>query len=98
MYWGIIEMMRNEENYKLKLNKNTYRAIKTLTSPQSIDNIEKFIQDCIDDYELFIKDGEMFYSKSLLNRMQEYERKRKVNRENGRLGGRPKNSEKTQRF
>ena len=89
-------MMRNEKEYKLELNKNTYRAIKTLTN--TTINIEKYIKDCIEDYQLFIEEKEMFYSKSLQNRMQEYEKKREINRKNGRLGGRPKNPEKTQRF
>ena len=95
LYWAIIEMMRNEEDYKLNLNKNTYRAIKTLTNT-SID-IEKFIKDCIEDYELFKQEEEKFYSKSLLSRMQEYERKKQIKRENGKLGGRPKkNLDKTE--
>ena len=96
LYWAIIEMMRNEETYKLELSKNTYRAIKTLTNT-SIE-IEKYIKDCIEDYKLFIKAESQFYSKSLLNRMMEYEKKRETNRENGKLGGRPKKPNKTQRF
>lgn len=89
-------MLRNECNYKLELNKNTYRAIKIL-SDTSID-IEKYIKDCIEDYKLFIQEDTMFYSKSLLNRMLEYEKKRKINQENGKLGGRPKNQKKPNGF
>lgn len=79
LYWAIIEMMRNEEDYKLALNKNTYRAIKTLTNT-TID-IEKFINDCLEDYELFEQDDEKFYSNSLLRRMQEKEKKSVIARE-----------------
>lgn len=79
LYWAIIEMLRNEEDYKLTLNKNTYRAIKTLTNT-SID-IEKFIRDCLEEYELFEQDDEKFYSKSLLRRMQEKEKKSVIARE-----------------
>lgn len=78
LYWAIIEMMRNEEDYKLKLNKNTYRAIKTLTNT-TID-IEKFIKDCLDDYELFKQEDENFYSNSLLRRMQEKDKKSAIAR------------------
>ena len=91
LYWVIIEMLRNEESYKLSLNKNTYRAIKTLTNT-TID-IEKFIKDCIEDYELFVQENEKFYSNSLLKRMFEYERKKETNKKNGMLGGRPKKTE-----
>ena len=41
LYWAIIEMMRNEEDYQLELDKNTYRAIKTLTNT-TID-VDKFV-------------------------------------------------------
>lgn len=79
LYWAIIEMMRNEEDYKLKLDKNTYRAIKTLTNTDI--NIEKYIQDCIDDYELFRQEDSKFYSKSLLRRMLEKDKKSEIARE-----------------
>ena len=79
LYWAIIEMMRNEEDYKLELNKNTYRAIKTLTNT-TID-IEKFIKDCIEDYKLFEQKDEKFYSNSLLKRMEVKEKKSAVARE-----------------
>lgn len=79
LYWSIIEMMRNEEDYKLSLSKNTYRAIKTLTNT-TID-IEKYINDCIEDYELFKQEDEKFYSKSLLRRMKEKDKKSEMARE-----------------
>lgn len=79
LYWAIIEMMRNEEDYKLTLNKNTYRAIKTLTNT-SID-IEKFIMDCLEEYELFKQDEEKFYSNSLLRRMKEKDKKSAIAKE-----------------
>ena len=71
--------MRNEEDYKLNLNKNTYRAIKTLTNTNS--DVEKYIQDCINEYELFKQENEKFYSKSLLRRMSEKDKKSEIARE-----------------
>lgn len=88
LYWAIIEMFRNEENYKLVLSNKTYKAIKVLTST-TID-VEKYVDDCIKEYGLFEQEDKYFFSKSLLGRMQEYEKKKKINKENGRLGGRPK--------
>lgn len=79
LFWVIIEMMRNEEDYKLYSNKNTYRAIKTLTNT-TID-VEKFISDCIKDYGLFKKDADKFYSSSLLRRMEQKDKKSAVARE-----------------
>lgn len=89
LYWAIIEMMRNEENFTLELNKNTYRAIKILTN--TTINIEKFINDCIEDYKLFKKQDDKFYSNSLLKRMEEKQKKQseqyKKRAEAGRIGG-----------
>ena len=104
LYWVLLEMMRNEQDYKLTLDKNTYRAVKILSNT-TID-VEKYINDCINDYHLFCKENDKFYSKSFLDRMMEYEAKKLINQANGRLGGRPKkteekpnnNPEKTDRF
>ncbi len=92
LFWVIIEMLRNEKDYKLDLNENTYRAIKTLTNT-NID-IEEYIKKCIDDYKLFVEEDQKFYSESLLDRMLEYERKKAINQANGKLGGRPPKTEK----
>ncbi len=79
LFWAIIEMLRNEEDYKLELDKNTYRAIKTLTNTD-ID-IEKYIKDCINDYQLFMIQDNKFYSNSLLRRMSEKDKKSEIARE-----------------
>ena len=77
LYWAIIEMLRNESNYKLPLSKNTFRAIKMQTGT-TID-VEQFITDCINEYKgesgngLFNSDGQSFWSESLLRRMKKYE-------------------------
>lgn len=73
LYWCIIEMMRNEEKYRLELSSNTYRAIKALTAT-TID-IEKYIYDCINEYKLFKTDEKCFWSESLLRRMKLVEEK-----------------------
>lgn len=78
LYWAILEMLRNESTYKLPLNKNTYRAIKMQTGT-TID-VEKFINDCINEYTdgetgngLFNSKSNLFWSESFLRRMQKYE-------------------------
>ena len=78
LYWAILEMLRNESEYKLPLNKNTFRAIKMQTA--TTINVEDFINDCINEYKdgengngLFNTDGEFFWSESLLKRMHKYE-------------------------
>lgn len=85
-------MLRNEELYKLDYDKNTYRAITSLTNTK-ID-VEKYITDCINDYELFrLDDNNKFFSNSLLKRMEEYDHKKAISRENGKKGGAPKGNQ-----
>jgi len=67
LWWFIIERMRKEEDFKLDYNKTVFRSIKVLTGT-TID-VEKFINDCINEYGLFVLEDDKFYSKSFLNRM-----------------------------
>lgn len=94
LFWAIIEMLRNEESYKLPLSKNTYRKIKIATGA-TID-IEKYLNDCINEYKevedgngLFNTDGKYFWSESLLKRMikmEEVSAKRKKAGQRGAQG------------
>lgn len=96
LYWTIIEMMRNEESYKLNYSKNTFRAIKALTNT-TID-VEKYINDCINDYELFQLENDKLFSNSLLRRMEDYEHKKTISRENGKKGGAPKGNQNAKKI
>lgn len=86
LFWAIIEQLRCEENYSLPRNKNTFRAIKINTNT-SID-VEKFVNDCINEYELFevSEDGEVFYSCSLRRRMVIKDEKKLKRSEAGKKG------------
>ena len=91
LYWAIIEMMRNEETYRLNYSKNTFRAIKSLTN--TTIEIEKYINDCINDYELFKVEDNKLFSNSLLRRMEDYDHKKTISRENGKKCGAPKGNQ-----
>ncbi len=68
-YWMLVEKMREENSYKLRLNgKHSINgvAIELCSEPE---NIKRFIDDCINEFELFRTDGEYFWSDSLLRRM-----------------------------
>lgn len=85
LWWFIIERMRKEEDFKLDYNKKIFRSIKVLTGT-TID-VEKFINDCINEYELFILENEKFYSKSFLNRMNLMIEKQQKKSEQARIAG-----------
>ena len=71
-YWIIIEMMREQADYKLKLCKCNAFAMQMQCEN---DAAKKFIDDCLKRYELFTTDGEYFWSESLIRRMKMREEK-----------------------
>jgi len=83
-YWGLIEILRDQKKYKFPLSR-TCTLIKEFG-----DEIETFINECIEKYGLFVKDNEFIWSASLLHRMKERERISKVRKEMGRRGGQAK--------
>ena len=84
-YWILIEMMAEQEGYKLEHTQWVTHAIAMETQSDS-KKIELFIQKCIEEYELFKSDGEYFWSESLLRRMKIKDEKRKKRSEAGRAG------------
>jgi len=71
-FWVLVEMLREQSDYKLKLNKcNAYALQMRCTS----DEADKYIHDCIDAFDLLKSDGEYFWSESLIRRMNEINEK-----------------------
>lgn len=90
MYWVLVEMMRESNDYTLPINqKFAYLGLaKELDS--TAEEVKQFIHDCIYQFGLFICDELSFWSDSLNRRMDMYNLKRDSNRINGVKGGRPK--------
>ncbi len=85
LYWIIIEILRNEPNYKLKLSRFPAIAIQSGVSPEKV---KQFIEDCIEKYNLFKSDGEFFWSDSLIRRMTKMEKIIKQRSEAGKASAR----------
>lgn len=95
MYWVLVEMLRESNSFKLPLNGKILFIALSREFECSIDEVKKFINDCIYDFALFVCDDEDFWSDSLMQRMELAEVKRKANKENGIKGGRPKKQAET---
>ncbi|GIQ62138.1 hypothetical protein PACILC2_07060 [Paenibacillus cisolokensis] len=69
-WWMLIEIMAESDGYKLDYKSkyifNAY-AMQLQCKPEEV---QEFIMDCINEFELFESDGTYFWSKSLLKRMQ----------------------------
>lgn len=79
-YWILVEMLREQSDFTLdKQGKYTFNAI-AMQMHCTRDAAEQFVNDCINEFELFDTDGVYFWSNSLLRRMamkEEISQKRK---------------------
>lgn len=68
-YWIILESMRRQSNYKIEDKEYIWLALAEDMNI-TIDEVKKFVQDCVDKFSLFYKDENgFFYSESFLLRM-----------------------------
>lgn len=68
-YWVLIEMLREQENYKLKKSKYLFNAL-AMQMQCSADAAHSFASACINEHELLVEDEEFIWSESLLKRME----------------------------
>jgi uncharacterized phage protein (TIGR02220 family) len=84
LYWGIVEILRDNKEYKIKLSDCNVIAVQF--QPMSID-IKEFIEYCSNgDNSLFKIDCGYFWSNSLLNRMKKYDEWKRKKSEAGIKG------------
>lgn len=71
MYFMLLEILREQSDYKLPINKYTF---KTLAWQFQCDEklVEAFINDACNEFDLFILEDNYLYSESFLKRMDKY--------------------------
>ena len=52
-YWIIVETMSMEEGYKLSMQKKSVFGVLARRTQSTIENIQEYVNDCINDFELF---------------------------------------------
>jgi uncharacterized phage protein (TIGR02220 family) len=75
-YWVLIEMLRDQENYKLKVNGKYSSNAYAMQLHTDSNTVKKYIDDCINEFELFESDDTYFWSESLVERMEFLDDKR----------------------
>ena len=65
LYWALIELMREQDGYKIKLEKHTYNA---LAMQLYIDakHLHDFVSDCVGEFKLFKQEKGYLFSDSLI--------------------------------
>ncbi|MBT9167753.1 MAG: hypothetical protein DDT19_01093 [Syntrophomonadaceae bacterium] len=72
-YWALVEMLREEENYKLNIEDGSNALAMQMQCEENVAHT--FVKFCIDPCKLFASDGVYFWSNSLLRRMEKKEEK-----------------------
>lgn len=69
-YWMLIEMLRESDGYKLDMQSKYIFNAFALQMQSDALQIKSFVEDCINEFNLFESDGSFFWSESLLRRME----------------------------
>ncbi len=82
LYWMFIEALREAEGCKIQM-----KHLPAFCLDFATDLLQPFLDDCLNEYDLFVTDGEYFWSESLLRRMEKHEDTKAARVESGRKGG-----------
>lgn len=88
-YWIVVEMLREQDGYRLSCDPSNWLAIAKQSDSNS-KQTEEFVTECINTFKLFASDGAFFWSESLLRRMGKREQICRERAKAGRKGGKAK--------
>lgn len=69
MYFMIIEILREQTEYAIEVNKYVYGSL-AIQLQTSVKKVEKFINDCVNEFSLLTIKDDFLFSESLLRRME----------------------------
>lgn len=82
-FWRIIEMLRMEQDNRIPLiGKYAYTGVADLLK-MSTEDAEKFITDCVDEFDLFVIEDGYLFSNRVINDMLDVNAKRQQTRNAG---------------
>lgn len=69
-FWMLVEMMAESDGYKLDMQSKHSCNAYAMQLQCKREQLDPFLKDCIEDFELFESDEQYFWSKSLRRRME----------------------------
>lgn len=90
LYWLINEYLREQSNVKAHLSK---LAALAFALNETVEKVERFVNDGIEKYGLYISDGEFFWSERMKRDKEELDQLREINRQNGIKSGKARAKE-----
>ena len=70
MFFMIVEIMREQNDYKLEMNKYIWSTL-AMQMHTDASKVQKFVEDCINEFQLFVLKDEFLYSESLIKRREQ---------------------------
>lgn len=69
MYFMIVEILREQDEYKLEITKYTWNTL-AMQMHTEAEKVKEFVNDCVNEFHLFAVENNVLYSESLLKRMK----------------------------
>ena len=68
MYFMIVEILREQDEYKLEITKYTWNTL-AMQMHTDAQKVKEFVNDCVEEFHLFVIEDNTLYSESLIKRM-----------------------------
>lgn len=89
--WDLLEILKAEKDCRLDISKKfVFAAVASQLIECKAEELSKFVDAMVNEYELLQSDGTWLWSDELVEDQKNYDRKIETLRNNGRNGGRPK--------
>ena len=68
MYFMLVEILREQDEYKLEITKYTWNTL-AMQMHTDAQKVKDFVNDCVEEFHLFVIENNTLYSESLIKRM-----------------------------
>ena len=68
MYFMLVEILREQDEYKLEITKYTWNTL-AMQMHTDAQKVKEFVNDCVKEFHLFVIENNSLYSESLIKRM-----------------------------
>lgn len=86
-WWRLLEILRNEENYKYCVSDAIGYHFLAKELMCSVGDVQLFVQDCIEQFQLLKSNGKYIWNTSLIHRMEHMNQQKEELKKRGRKGG-----------
>jgi hypothetical protein len=90
IYWILVEHLRDQTGYQSSMKILKSLAKRNMPIDGNVDEYAEKFSSVVSNYDLFVIEDDIFYSESLIRRMEIYEETKAKRREAGRKGGKTK--------